>query len=206
KDIIRHIFAERMIHRANKIVEFFKKSHKAAAILNQKILLHQISGGGLKTYIETRWTTVYECVSLIVRLKICLEEIQKNHSEIITLGWIYRKHQTQLNINRLEGLAKVYRFNLSNPIGQFHYTQATEVTPEIIINIAETVFKESLSNEQDLNLSISTFINLESSVFTSKNNHKSENFDETESDNNMQDEYNVDEIVAMQLELEYDSH
>ncbi|CAG8855823.1 22563_t:CDS:1, partial [Gigaspora margarita] len=142
------------------------------------------------------------------------------------LGWIYGKHQTRLNINRLEGLAKVYRFNLSNPIGQLRYTQTTKVTPEIMINIAETVFKEFeeeeisnddniemlnpakdlYSNEQDLNLSILTFINLESSVFTSKSNHKSENFDKTESDDNMQDEYNVDEIVAMQLELEYNLH
>ncbi|CAG8841660.1 7444_t:CDS:1, partial [Gigaspora margarita] len=101
------------------------------------------------------------------------------------------------------------------------------VTPEIMINIAKTVFKEFeeeeisdddddiemlnpakdlYSNEQDLNLSILIFINLESSVFISKNNHESENFDETESDDNMQDEYNVNEIVATQLELEYDSH
>ncbi|CAG8856902.1 27525_t:CDS:2, partial [Gigaspora margarita] len=57
KDIIRHTFAERIIHHANKIVGFFKKSYKAAAILNQKILLYQISGG---------------------------EEIQENHSEIIS--------------------------------------------------------------------------------------------------------------------------
>ncbi|CAG8783046.1 27579_t:CDS:2, partial [Gigaspora margarita] len=55
-NIIRHTFAEKMIHCANKIVGFFKKSYKAAAILNQKILLHQISSG---------------------------EEIQENHSEII---------------------------------------------------------------------------------------------------------------------------
>ncbi|CAG8849549.1 17355_t:CDS:2, partial [Gigaspora margarita] len=111
---------------------------------------------------------------------------------------------------------------------QLYYTQATEITPEIIINIAETVFKEFeekeisednddiemlnsaenlYSNKQDLDLSISTFINLESSVFTSsKNNHESEDFDETKSDNNIQDKYNVDEIIAMQLELEYDSH
>ena len=66
KDIIQHTFAERMIQRANRIVQFFKKSHKAAAILKEKIRQHEISGGGLKTYIETRWTTVHECVSSIV--------------------------------------------------------------------------------------------------------------------------------------------
>ncbi|CAG8773454.1 3173_t:CDS:2, partial [Racocetra fulgida] len=55
-----HTFAERMIQHANKITKFFKKSHRAAAVLNQKILQYQISGGGLKTY-----------------------DIQENHSEII---------------------------------------------------------------------------------------------------------------------------
>ncbi|CAG8838938.1 39354_t:CDS:2, partial [Gigaspora margarita] len=279
KDIIRHTFAEKIIQRANKLVGFFKKSHKAAAILNQKILQYQVSGGGLKTYVETRWTTVHECVSSIVRLKNCLEEIRENHSEFISptilailrsrgffidmqylsdvllpireailaveancaglkfgtfplianyagrvwqqmgkqskscetlitqlriykeqkkfingipnpytapytigndtplmwwntcevkpnhlqrlaiklfsitpssaicermfsaLGWIYGKHRTRLNVDRLEGLAKVYRFNLSNPIEQLRHTQITEVTPEIMTNIAETVFK-----------------------------------------------------------------
>jgi hypothetical protein len=84
KDIIRHTFAERMIQRANRIVQFFKRSHKAAAILKEKIKQHEISGGGLKTYIETRWVTVHECVSSIVRLKNCLEEIRDDHSDIIT--------------------------------------------------------------------------------------------------------------------------
>ncbi|CAG8839709.1 23739_t:CDS:2, partial [Gigaspora margarita] len=75
KDIIWHIFAERMIQYANKLVGFFKKSHKTATILNQQILQYQVSSNGLKTYIETRWITVYECVSSIVQLKNCLEKI-----------------------------------------------------------------------------------------------------------------------------------
>ena len=84
KDIIQHTFAGRMIQRACRIVQFFKKSHKAMAILKEKIRQHEIVGGGLKTYVETRWTTVYECVSSIVRLKSCLEEIRDNHAEVIT--------------------------------------------------------------------------------------------------------------------------
>ncbi|CAG8521252.1 hypothetical protein GLOIN_2v1672635 [Rhizophagus irregularis DAOM 181602=DAOM 197198] len=66
------------------LVCLFKKSHKAAAMLKEKIKQHKISGGGLKTYVETRWTTVHECVSSIVRLKNCLEDIRDNHSEVIT--------------------------------------------------------------------------------------------------------------------------
>ncbi|CAG8751272.1 2703_t:CDS:2, partial [Gigaspora rosea] len=87
------------------------------------------------------------CETLITQLQIYKEQkkfingIPNLYTAPYTIGWIYGKHQTRLNIDRLEGLAKVYRFNLSNPIGQLRYTQATEVTPEIMINIAETVFK-----------------------------------------------------------------
>ncbi|CAG8817707.1 8449_t:CDS:2, partial [Dentiscutata erythropus] len=174
-------------------------------------------------------TTVHECISSIVRLKVCLEDIQENYSEILnpviltilrsrgffsdmqylseillsikdailsvkanrsTLADCYinlmriavaiqnlptdeyrgfcnysykgiglkfgtfpliasyagklrqqmGKSQescealiTQLYIDRLEGLAKVYQFNLSNPIDQLRYTQIMEITPEIIL-------------------------------------------------------------------------
>ncbi|CAG8819641.1 3044_t:CDS:2, partial [Cetraspora pellucida] len=138
----------------------------------------------------------------------------------MALGWIYRKHRTRLNIDRLEGLAKIYWFNLSNPIKQLHHTQTAEITPEIMTNIAETVFKEFeeetliedndiemlnpaknlYPNEQDLDLSISTSIDFKFSVFMSSNSYESENFIEIESDNDIQEgEYNVDEIVAAEL-------
>jgi hypothetical protein len=54
KDIILHSFAKRMIQHANRIVQFFKKSHKAAAMLKEKIKQYEISGGGLKIYVKTR--------------------------------------------------------------------------------------------------------------------------------------------------------
>ncbi|CAG8616009.1 3242_t:CDS:2, partial [Cetraspora pellucida] len=99
---------------------------------------------------------------------------------------------TQLRVYKeqeLEGLAKIYRFNLSNPIDQLHHSHTMEITSKIMMNIAETVFKEFeeilmdiddtemlnptkdlYSNEQDLDLSISTFIDINSSVFTSSKN------------------------------------
>jgi hypothetical protein len=58
-----------------------------------------------------------------------------------SLGWLYGKRRTRLGIDQLEGLAKVYRFNLSNAAEQFHQTQ-TEISSEMMKNIAETVFNE----------------------------------------------------------------
>ncbi|CAG8538682.1 45005_t:CDS:1, partial [Gigaspora margarita] len=106
---------------------------------------------------------------------------------------------------------------------QLRYTQPTEIIPEIMSNIAETVFKEFeeetimednddelfnpaedlYPNEQNLNLNISTFIDFRSPVFTSSENYENEELNEVESDHyNLQeseDDYNVDEIVARQL-------
>ncbi|CAG8704192.1 6410_t:CDS:1, partial [Cetraspora pellucida] len=90
---------------------------------------------------------------------------------------------------------------------QLHYTQTAEITSEIMTNIAKTVFKEFkeetlikdddiemlnpaenlYSNEQDLDLSISTSIDFKSSVFTSSNSYESENFNKIESDNDIQE-------------------
>ncbi|CAG8533566.1 13590_t:CDS:2, partial [Cetraspora pellucida] len=110
-------------------------------------------------------------------------------------------------------------------IKQLCHTQTAEIISEIITNIAKTVFKEFeeeilieeddikmlnpaenlYPNEQDLDLSISTSIDFKSSVFTFSNSYKSENFNEIEFDNNIQEsEYNVDEIVA--AELNYSLH
>ncbi|CAG8748794.1 16650_t:CDS:2, partial [Racocetra fulgida] len=206
-----------------------------------------------------------------MQLKICLEEIQKNHSEIISsvvltilrgqgfftdlqyLSDVLLPNKKAIlaveancstladcyinlvkiavaiqnlltdeykEFHQLEGLAKIYQFNLSNPIEQLCHTQTADIISEIISNIAETVFKEFeeetltdndkiemlnpaedlYPNEQDLDLSISTSIDFKSSVFTSSNSYESENFNEIKSDNDMQQgEYDVEEIVAAQF-------
>ncbi|CAB4432060.1 unnamed protein product [Rhizophagus irregularis] len=55
-------------------------------------------------------------------------------------------------MNQLEGLAKVYQFNLSNAAEQFCQNQI-EISSEMMKNIAETVFneleKETFSEESE---------------------------------------------------------
>ncbi|CAG8787962.1 21075_t:CDS:2, partial [Cetraspora pellucida] len=107
-----------------------------------------------------------------------------------SLGWIYENHRTRLDIDRLEGLAKVYRFNLSNPIDQLQLSNPTE---------------DLYSNELDLNLNISSFIDLHFSVFTnSEDRYENEVSNEIESDDDLQEnEYDVDEIVSRQFNDSY---
>ena len=54
---------------------YFKKSHRPKEFLESKISEKKIEGGGLKTYLDTRWTTVYEMLNSISRLELCLKEV-----------------------------------------------------------------------------------------------------------------------------------
>ena len=40
-----------------------------AFLLENAIKEKAIKGGGIKLYVQTRWTTMYECANSIVRLK-----------------------------------------------------------------------------------------------------------------------------------------
>ena len=139
KDIIQHTFAKRMIQRANRIVQFFKKSYKAAAILKEKIRQHEISGGGLKTYVETRWTTVHECVSSIVRLKSCLEEIRDNNPEVITTPAILTILHSRGFFHDMQHLSEVL-LPIKNAILAIEATNSTLADAFInLIKIAATI-------------------------------------------------------------------
>ena len=74
-DIINVQQIKNLVRRANIVTRHFKYSTLAASWLKDAIELKNIQGGGLKTYVETRWTTVYECTSSIWRLKDDLQHV-----------------------------------------------------------------------------------------------------------------------------------
>ena len=47
----------------------------AGSVLQDYIKEYNIEGGGLPTYILTRWTSVFETINAIVRLKRPLEKV-----------------------------------------------------------------------------------------------------------------------------------
>jgi hypothetical protein len=75
KDFIKHAFATRILNWSSIITTYFKKSHLPQSLLENKIKEKNIKGGGLKTYINTRWTTAYEMLYSICRLETCLKEV-----------------------------------------------------------------------------------------------------------------------------------
>jgi len=54
-----------------QFVDFFKTSHMTGSLLRRYIEEYQIKGGGLKTFVETRRTSMYETTSSIVTMYKC---------------------------------------------------------------------------------------------------------------------------------------
>ncbi|GET03539.1 hypothetical protein RCL_jg22500.t1 [Rhizophagus clarus] len=91
------------------------------------------------------------------------------------------------NSIRNEGLAKIYRFNLSDAAEQLYQT---EMTSEMMKNVAKTVFNEfekvaSLEESENAELSNQT-----------ERLYTNDNEEDDESSENEDYEYNVNEIVT----------
>ena len=76
---MKHDFAAKIVRYCNVLVNYFKKSHQCGDLLEKLILKNEVLGGGLKTYVKTRWTTVAECTASILRLKACFIEVSKKY-------------------------------------------------------------------------------------------------------------------------------
>ena len=76
-DICKTTFAKDVISKCQKLVKYFKQSHQAGEELRSKIT-NEIKGGGLKTYVVTRWTTAWDCTNSILRLEPILKNVRKD--------------------------------------------------------------------------------------------------------------------------------
>ena len=46
-----------------------------AHLLEQISKAKEITGGGIKTFVKTRWTTIYDCASSVINLEPVLQEV-----------------------------------------------------------------------------------------------------------------------------------
>ena len=53
----------------NKVIEFFNRSHVANKELEDGLRNMKISGGGLQTYVKTRWGSLFNSVDSILRAR-----------------------------------------------------------------------------------------------------------------------------------------
>ncbi|GBC39358.2 ribonuclease H-like domain-containing protein [Rhizophagus irregularis DAOM 181602=DAOM 197198] len=77
KQIMEHDLAKITISGCNQITSFFKRSHIVGKLLTDATTALQIVGGGLKTYCETRWTSMYEAISSVSHLRMALEHVTR---------------------------------------------------------------------------------------------------------------------------------
>ncbi|CAG8696961.1 7553_t:CDS:1, partial [Ambispora gerdemannii] len=64
-----HTFALHLVKECNQIIKYFKKSHQLNTLLKQAIEELQISGGGLKKFIDTQWTSAYKSIISVNRFE-----------------------------------------------------------------------------------------------------------------------------------------
>lgn len=83
-DIVKEKFGDRLLKRVNILANFFRSSHQANSKLTQIIKDKEISGGGLKLYCKTRWTTASESVNSVINLESALEEMATNYDHLLT--------------------------------------------------------------------------------------------------------------------------
>ena len=83
-DVVKEKFGDRLLKRVNILTTFFNSSHQANSKLVQIIKEKGISGGRLKLYCKTRWTTASESINSVINLESALEEIATNHDHLLT--------------------------------------------------------------------------------------------------------------------------
>ncbi|CAG8675320.1 1655_t:CDS:2, partial [Ambispora gerdemannii] len=67
----------------------------------------KIEGGGLKSFIKTRWTSMYEATSSIIRMQHALEEIAFNKSDEITNKIVKRYLKKRIFYDEVTTLSKI---------------------------------------------------------------------------------------------------
>ncbi|PKK55767.1 hypothetical protein RhiirC2_722271, partial [Rhizophagus irregularis] len=104
-----HDMAKQTIKSCNRIISFFKRSHIVGKLLADAATTLQIEGGGLKTYSETRWTSMYEAANSVSRLRIALEHVLMNNPDEITNKSVKRSIKSSeffVNVNKLTKVLK----------------------------------------------------------------------------------------------------
>ena len=78
KDLCKHTFVVETIKKVGIIHQYFTKSHTMCESLKDAVEVLQIKGGGLKSHTKTHWSTMWDCISSIVRLELAFAKVNFN--------------------------------------------------------------------------------------------------------------------------------
>uniref|UniRef100_U9USV4 Uncharacterized protein n=1 Tax=Rhizophagus irregularis (strain DAOM 181602 / DAOM 197198 / MUCL 43194) TaxID=747089 RepID=U9USV4_RHIID len=96
-------------------------------------------GESLKTYCETKWTSIYETTSSVLRLQAALETGLLNNPNDIT-SWLYGKRRQRLGLSRVEAMAKIRSFYISNIRAELVYASQKYIVDELHEMVNDSVF------------------------------------------------------------------
>jgi len=75
KDICKNTFVIDTVRKVGIVHQYFTMSHAPCQFLKDAIAILQIKGGGLKSHTKTRWSTIWDCISSIVRLELAFTRV-----------------------------------------------------------------------------------------------------------------------------------
>ncbi|CAJ0648069.1 13096_t:CDS:2, partial [Entrophospora sp. SA101] len=84
-------------------------SHQGNHYLKEAIQRFEISGGGLKTYIKTRWSSAWDCLNSVKRLENGLKWIVSENPTVITNGDVLSLLQQRNFFSDVEILCEVLK-------------------------------------------------------------------------------------------------
>ncbi|GES83049.1 ribonuclease H-like domain-containing protein [Rhizophagus clarus] len=83
-DFSKNSIVASFISELNKVIEFFNRSHAANKELEEGLRNMKISGGGLQTYVKSRWGFLFNSIDSILRARPVFDWIIREKPEIIT--------------------------------------------------------------------------------------------------------------------------
>ncbi|CAG8748054.1 14717_t:CDS:2, partial [Racocetra fulgida] len=148
---------DHVLKQANQIVQFFKKSHRANRLLHDSIKNMNLEGGGLETYCETRWASIFGTTSSIVRLKPVFDKIHSYYisnlkNELKFYGKELSESELRESVLNQTTYAEIENTNMleqnEDVLMSFQLSNHEKLEIGSVVNLSDTNFGGQGDNEE----------------------------------------------------------
>ncbi|GBB98607.1 hypothetical protein RclHR1_03280003 [Rhizophagus clarus] len=80
----QHPFTDKLLKKVNILAAFFRNNARVGAKFCELLNTINIKGDVIVPYCKTRWTTTYQNIDDTLRVKVILENMASNHSDLLT--------------------------------------------------------------------------------------------------------------------------
>ncbi|PKC53231.1 hypothetical protein RhiirA1_479728 [Rhizophagus irregularis] len=81
---LQHPFTDKLLKKVNILATFFRNNARASAKFCELLNTINIKGDVIMPYCKTRWTTAYKSIVDVLKVKVILENMAANHSNLLT--------------------------------------------------------------------------------------------------------------------------